>query len=101
MKLNVLQLLKEGYYSNRELCGKFLVNKRTIQIWKIKYEAHGVEGLTEATSWMRYSKELKLAAVEDYLQERLTLLEILAKYKISSISVLKKWVKKYTSSLLN
>ncbi|KXO40672.1 transposase, partial [Francisella tularensis] len=56
-----------------------------------------VEGLIEATSWTKYSKELKLEAVEDYLKERLTLLEILAQYKISSISVLKSWVKKYTS----
>lgn len=97
VKLNVLQLLNEGDYSIRELGEKFLVDKQTIQIWKIKYEAHGVEGLTEATSWTRYSKEVKRAAGEDYLQERLTLLEIVAKYKISSISVLKKWVKKYTS----
>ncbi|MGE7947207.1 helix-turn-helix domain-containing protein, partial [Lysinibacillus sp. NPDC093688] len=67
VKLNVLQLLNEGYYSIKELCEKFLVNKQTIQIWKIKYEAYGVEGLTETTSWTRYSKELKVEAVEDYL----------------------------------
>ncbi|WP_342544302.1 IS3 family transposase [Lysinibacillus sp. FSL K6-4013] len=97
VKLNVLHLLNEGYYSINELCEKFLVTKQTIQIWKIKYEVHGVEGLIEATSWTKYSKELKLEAVEDYLKERLTLLEILAQYKISSISVLKSWVKKYTS----
>ena len=87
VKLNVLHLLNEGYYSINELCEKFLVTKQTIQIWKIKYEVHGVEGLIEATSWTKYSKELKLEAVEDYLKERLTLLEILAQYKISSISV--------------
>ena len=95
VKLNVLHLLNEGYYSIKELCEKFLVTKQTIQIWKIKYEVHGVEGLIEATSWTKYSKELKLEAVEDYLKERLTLLEILAKYKISSISVLKMGEKVY------
>lgn len=46
---------------------------------------------------MDYSKELKINAVEDFLQKDLTVNEILEKYTISSDSILRSWVKKYTS----
>ncbi|WP_082389521.1 helix-turn-helix domain-containing protein [Lysinibacillus sp. ZYM-1] len=62
----------------------------------MKYEAGGREGLQEATSCKFYSKELKLAAVKDYIQQNYSQMEVLAKYEISSTSVLKRWVKKYT-----
>lgn len=63
----------------------------------MKYEASGRDGLHKATSCKFYSKELKLAAMEDYVQRNYSQMEVLAKYEISSTSVLKRWVKKYTS----
>ncbi len=67
----------------------------------MKFEAGGREGLQEATSCKSYSKELKLAAVKDYIQRNYSQMEVLAKYGISSTSVLKRWAKKYTSHRRN
>ncbi|GIN13336.1 hypothetical protein J26TS2_32030 [Shouchella clausii] len=35
--------------------------------WTYKYDTHGMEGLKESSTWRRYSKDLKLAAVKDSL----------------------------------
>jgi transposase len=97
VKLHILHLLNEGDYSQSELCEKFSVSKSTIRRWKMKFDKAGVDGLIESTTWNTYSKELKNAAVKDFLQKDLTDIEILEKYNISSNSVLRTWVKKYTS----
>jgi len=46
----------------------------------MKYEAGG--------TCKFYSKELKLAAVRNYIQQNYSQMEVLAKYEISSTSVL-------------
>ena len=97
LKLHILQLFEKGNYSINELCERYSLNHQTLYSWKMKYETSGRDGLHEATSWKFYSKELKLAAVEDYIQRNYSQREVLAKYEISSTSVLKSWVKKYTS----
>ena len=59
---------------------------------------NGEDGLKEAlTSWKNYSKELKLAAVNDYLSGNYSLSKVIQKYNISSTAVLGKWIKKYNS----
>ncbi|MRB85035.1 helix-turn-helix domain-containing protein, partial [Bacillus thuringiensis] len=58
---------------------------------------NGEDGLEEELSWKRYSKELKLAAVNDYLSGHDSLTKIIQKYNISSTAVLRKWIKKYNS----
>ena len=97
LKLHILQLFEEGYFTIWELCERFSIHPQTLYSWKMKYEASGPDGLQEATSCKFYSKELKLAAVEDYIQRKYSLMEVLATYEISSTSVLKRWLKKYTS----
>lgn len=97
VKLQILHLLNKGEYSQSELCEKFSVSKKTIRRWKMKFDKAGVDGLIESTAWKTYSRELKIYAVEDFLQKELTVIEILEKYTISSDSILRTWVKKYTS----
>lgn len=97
VKLQILHLFNEGEYSQSEICEKFSVSKKTIRRWKMKFDKAGVDGLIESTGWKTYSKELKINAVEDFLQKDLTVNEILEKYTISSDSILRTWVKKYTS----
>ncbi len=58
------------------------------------FDKAGVDGLIESTIWNTYSKELKNAAVEDFLQKDLTDIEILEKYNISSNSIFKNMGKK-------
>jgi len=80
LKLHILQLFEEGHYSIRELCERFLLDYQTFYRWKMKYEAGG--------TCKFYSKELKLAAVRNYIQQNYSQMEVLAKYEISSTSVL-------------
>lgn len=96
-KLKVLQLIEEGNHSIQEIRKIYGVSKQSILHWQVKYETEGIEGLQDSKRWRRYPKELKLAAVQDYLDYGLSLREVLGKYQIRSSSVLKKWVQKYTS----
>ncbi len=77
-KLHIFQLFEEGQYSISELCERFSINDQTLYS-----EAGGREGFQEATSCKFYSKELKLAAVEDDIQRNNSQMEVLAKYEIS------------------
>lgn len=96
-KLTVLQLIKEEKYTIKEICEMYEIGKSALLHWQVKYETEGIEGLKESSTWKSYTKELKEAAVQDFLNHGLTMRETLTKYKISSQSVLKRWVKKYTS----
>ena len=96
-KLAILALYKDGHHSIADITAKFSVDPGTIRDWKRRYEVKGEDGLEEALSWKRYSKELKLAAVNDYLSGHDSLNKIIQKYNISSTAVLRKWIKKYNS----
>jgi transposase len=96
-KLAILALYKDGHQSIADITAKFLVDPGTIRDWKRRYEANGEDGLEEALSWKRYSKELKLAAVNDYLSGHYSLSTVIQKYNVSSTAVLRKWIKKYNS----
>ncbi|OXB97374.1 MULTISPECIES: helix-turn-helix domain-containing protein [Bacillus] len=96
-KLAILALYKDCHHSIADITAKFSVDPGTIRDWKRRYEVNGEDGLEEALSWKRYSKELKLAAVNDYLSGHDSLNKIIQKYNISSTAVLRKWIKKYNS----
>ena len=63
----------------------------------IEQKLTAIQMLKEANSWKSYSKELKEAAAQDYLNHGLSKGEIVLKYEISSRSVLSRWIRKYTS----
>ncbi len=96
-KLAILALYKDGHHSIADITAKFFVDPGTIRDWKRRYEVNGEDGLEEAISWKRYLKELKLAAVNDYLSGHYSLNKVIQKYNISSTAVLRKWIKKYNS----
>ena len=96
IKLRALQYLEEGRHTQLEICKMFAVNRQTLQEWRALFKFGGIEALTRPKKNKVYSKKLKQSAVEDYLSERYSMFDILAKYGISSLSVFKKWVKIYT-----
>ena len=96
-KLALLQMLDDGEYTLEEICRIHELTDKTLYRWQVKYETEGLEGLKESKTWKPYSKELKEAAVQDYTHHGLTINEVLAKYQISSDSVLYRWIRKYTS----
>lgn len=96
-KVQIVKALENGTHTISELESIYKVHNITIYDWVYKYEKYGLEGLKESSSWKRYSKELKLKAVKDYLGGEFSLREITRKYEIPSDSTLRQWIKKYNS----
>jgi transposase len=96
-KILALQYLEEGRHTLVEICTMFSVNMTTLYEWRALYQFGGVEALMRSKKNKVYSKELKQSAVEEYLSGKYSMVDILAKYGISGLSVFKKWVKIYTS----
>lgn len=81
--------------STRVTEGKRLgVSKTTFQNWLRRYETFGSEGF-RCTKNQQYSSELKQAAVQDYLNGAGSQADICKKYKISSMTQLREWIKVY------
>lgn len=95
-KLSALRMIEEETYTWKEIMEAHDVSENTLREWKVKFDTGGIDALKESKTWRPYTKEQKIAAARDYLGG-LTATETLSKYHISSWSVLRRWVKKYTS----
>jgi len=93
-KLSALRMMEEETYTWKEIMEAHGISRDTLQVWKVKFDTGGIDALKESRTWKRYTKELKIAAVRDYL-DGFTRMEVLSKYQISNWSVLRKWIKKY------
>ncbi|KYG26559.1 transposase [Alkalihalobacillus trypoxylicola] len=94
-KYEILKAL--GDRSSREVASLYKVTHSSILVWKHKFDKWGLEGLKKSSTWKKYSKELKLLAIKDYLSGHYSIREITRRYEISDASVLRKWIKKYNS----
>ena len=65
--------------------------------WVIIYQNEGPSGLLNQTHNKHYPLELKLSAVNDYLQGEGSLLEIMKRYGIRSKEALQDWIKRYNT----
>lgn len=96
-KLQCVQSYLNHEYSISQLIHKYQVSDFTIKSWVTKYQTEGIEGLTESRTWKKYSQSLKRQAVEAYLNQKGSMKDICARFKISHHSVLERWIKRYTS----
>lgn len=96
-KIKIVEALNNGSHSISELKFIYKVNDQAIYDWVYRYEKYGVEGLKKSSTCKKYSKELKLAAVQDYLSGDYSQNEVVRKYEISCRRVLQKWINKYNS----
>lgn len=97
IKLMVIEKYKNGE-SPSKLAYEFNIDRSTILEWTKKYESLGIDGLKESNSWTKYSKELKIAAVEEYLNGENSQKNICMKYGIRSHATLRDWILKYNDS---
>ena len=94
-KLAIVKRCLSGEFGVREAGRQIGVNQQSVREWINRYEAEGEEGLTPAQGWRKYPKELKEAAVKDYLSGKGSLEEICKKHKIRSTHPLQNWIKVY------
>lgn len=76
---------------------QYNISKVTMNEWIYLFQTYGMDGLQNSSGWKRYSKEVKTAAVLDYLTGNYSQKEIVHKYEISHASVLRKWIKNYNN----
>lgn len=96
-KLEIILQYLNHEKSSTQLSRQYQIDSKTIERWKLNYQKFGVVGLKESHTWRKYSSELKQEAVQDYLDSKGSLIDICQKYNISNPSVLRKWIKRYTS----
>lgn len=96
-KLRIIKFYHEESYTLNEVAKIFNVHRDTIKDWQNDYFHFGEEGLERSPKQKFYSREVKIAAVQDYLSGELSLREVTRKYRLSSRTVLRNWIKKYTS----
>ncbi|WEV56048.1 helix-turn-helix domain-containing protein [Ligilactobacillus acidipiscis] len=87
----------QGQTSVKAAAKRLQVSHSTIENWLRAYRTAGVTGLEESHTRKVYSTELKRQAVLAYLSGNWSLKVTCDKYKISSKSVLRRWVDQYNS----
>ncbi|GAV13363.1 helix-turn-helix domain-containing protein [Paenibacillus sp. chi10] len=98
-KVHVVQRCLEHKSNPNYEANQLGISYHTVKEWIRKYREDGLHGLKRSNTWRSYSKELKLAAVNDVLSGHCSVEEATKKHRISSRSVLGKWITKYTNEI--
>ena len=87
-----------GYASSIELSSVYGICSKTVRIWAQRYKEQGISTFMSKNCNSRYLSDFKLKCVELYISGSMSVDEIVAKYSISSKSVLQGWIKKYNAN---
>ena len=93
-KLSAINRYKHGTDSLDTIARDIGVDFQTIRNWMRLYETFGVEGL-EKSRPQKYSEEVKIRAVEAYLEGLYSQDDICKKFKIRSQRTLQCWIEEY------
>lgn len=82
----------------RKLAKRFNVHMNTVTLWCRNYEIFGESAFREDKEQKSWSTEVKLTAVQEYLSGNSSIQDICKKYKISTQTIFRKWIKVYNDS---
>lgn len=102
VKIKACEDFINGIRSALQICNDLGINYNcgvTIYRWVDKYKEHGPKIFYEKSKNSTYSKEFKIKVVEEYLNCKSSVREIVAKYAIGSSSVLRRWISLYNSDM--
>lgn len=88
----------DGKGSYKALARANDVGTTTFKGWVQKYMEQGPTAFCEQSGNAHYTKEFKIKCVEAVLQGEGSVDDIIAKYNISSRSVLNRWIKRYNAN---
>ena len=97
LELKIINEYEAGSISLKSAYDKYAVPQSTVKEWLMIYKSQGIYGLKGSNKNKKWDKETKIAAVEDYLNCIGSLKDICIKYKISSWSLLRRWIKVYNN----
>lgn len=98
LKMQVIRAYQNQEGGCRKLAKRFNVHMNTVTLWCRNYEIFGESIFTESKQQKSWSAEIKLSAVQEYLSGNFSLQDICKKYKISSQTIVRKWIKVYNDS---
>ena len=94
-KLRIVEEYLSGKVGYREGCRRAGIAMSTLQRWVSRYKTEGPAGFLPQERNRSYSKETKLAAVQDYLAGERSLRQICEQYRVRSSRQLEDWIKVY------
>lgn len=98
-RAKVSQEYLDGTSSVHFLADKYGIGYTTLRGWINEYRIHGISAFCHPTDKNKtYSKEFKINCVEAVLNGEGSVDDIIAKYEISSRSVLRNWIKVYNAN---
>jgi transposase-like protein len=92
----IIQEYLELRKSQRDILREYKVDSHDLMRWIRRYKAGGISGLEDIHMNTQYPMEVKHRAIMECLAGQEPLRSIARKYEVSSPSVLRRWVQKYT-----
>ncbi|MGE6556760.1 IS3 family transposase [Exiguobacterium artemiae] len=96
-KLRIIKMCEDRMDSIKSIASLFELSVTTLNRWRAKYRTYGSSSLRDRTEWTGYPEELKMEAVRAVLTQEESLTSATVRFNISSLSVLARWIRKYTS----
>ncbi|KHM52403.1 transposase [Anaerovibrio lipolyticus] len=72
---------------------------KDLRFWVLKYQIHGASAFYVKKGNTSYSVDFKIKCIKEVLAGKASIFETAAKYNISSVSVLRLWIKKYNANI--
>lgn len=98
-KIGIVEKYLLGEASCTELVCTYGIGETTLREWIRKYQEHGASAFFRTTGNAHYNKAFKTMCVEAVLRGEGTVDDIVAKYNISSRSILRGWIMKYNANM--
>ena len=98
VKIAAVEAYEHNEGSLKTISERFGINRKNFERWVQIYRSQGEEGLLPSNTNKHWSKNIKMLAVREYLSNEFSLRDICKKYKISSNSILRNWIKVYNDS---
>lgn len=94
-KIEAVEAYERGEISAGKIMESLKIGKTTFQDWVRIYHTFGRSGLRDKNKAKKYTREVKMEAVQEYLSGAGSQAEICKKYKIYSRNQLRDWIKMY------
>lgn len=95
-KLSAIRLYLDGKASQDKIASTYGIHVTAFCQWLNNYKSMGAAAFIRKGN-QKYSKELKMQAIQDYLSGQGSYFNICKKYGILSTAQLRQWIKKYNS----
>ena len=98
-KVEIIEAYINGHVGYSQLQDIYGVHPDTIYGWISRYENYGIAAFSQGVGNKCYTKDFKLQCVRAYLNGEGSLNEIVARYNLSSNSILRNWVRCYNANI--